>query len=109
MPTERECVERERKAWACGRLPCTEIGTPLSDAWAKVEREAAEMYQYPKVTRPRVEPDPEDSRVTWNYIPDGGFGWSWDGSGREPSVYPTPERVRLWASLLANPTEEVEA
>jgi hypothetical protein len=72
--------------------------------WAEM---AAREYPYPKVTRPRVVA--EDYDLSWRYV-DGGFELNTgDGIWRPgPYITVTPHRVRLWADLLANPTEEVE-
>lgn len=88
-------------------------GHPLHGADAVLVAES--RYPLPKTTRPRVVPDPHTPSAWW-FIADGDITlrtgavtlpwnvWAPDGGYR-----PTPERVALWADLLANPVEECDA
>lgn len=83
---------------------------------------AAECYPLPKVTRPRVVRDPEHggggSYYEWSVQHDRvHFRWSFaalddwkeaTGGIANMLLTPTPERIAVWAYLLANPTEECE-
>lgn len=112
MVTEREAVGREHGAFLEG-VKWAMVAKP---AGCRTKEDEAE-YRYPvrKYIRLRVVPDPHDTAVLWAMV-DGYFRWRWKYV-EEPWRVPvnascntvTPERVRLWADLLANPTEEVEA
>lgn len=112
----REAILREQQAFVDGAVH----GAMHSGRALDQYRSAAEhRYPLPKVTRPRVVPDPHGgSALEWSVRTDdtgksriavqrrhdpGGFRTSFDG------IYVTAERVALWADLLANPTEQVEA
>ena len=78
------------------------------------------------MTRPRVVMDPHfngqgtgDSSYYWT-VRDGALHFRWSfaapdqwvkatGADENLLLTPTPERVALWADLLAHPTEEVDA
>lgn len=65
-------------------------------------------HLYPAPQRPRVVGDPVDGDLVWrvhNGVLQYGYGAAWNGL---ESFTVTPERVQLWADLLANPTEVVE-
>lgn len=99
--TEREAVLREREAYVKGRF---EAGKGLD--WHARSRC---LYPLPTITRPRVVKDPHSADIVWRC--DGGVLQYRQGN-HEWSMgpgywYASPERVRLWAELLANPTEEV--
>lgn len=118
--TERDLVAAKRNAFLSGRVDRGETGQ-LSGVEA--ERRAREMYPLPKVTRPRVLDDPHVAGAKWKLYPNlapmlGEFGVAhpdiYDGDFYTPSKelnlgVPTTARVKLWADLIANPTEEVEA
>jgi hypothetical protein len=122
--TEREAVLRERAAFAEGASWQRYRG-PSADVLASArlsltEAEAAHTYPLPRVTRPRVVRDPHDDYgQEWRVVngrlefrpPYGQWGEAhkrtdaiYDGS----CLFPTLERIRMWADLLANPTETVE-
>ena len=107
--TERELVLAQRDAYARGLGEGTQYWG--DDAVAKARHE----YPLPKVTRPRVVDDPhvfsqfkaDGGKLYWR---GGNTGWyAFDNVANPPAFLPTEERVRLWADLLANPTEEVES
>jgi hypothetical protein len=79
---------------------------------------AAERYPLPQITRPRVVKDPDKEfsqlwRCVDGVIEHDGAMSSWRSAfGKGPLhpsllVWPTVERIKLWADLLARPTEEV--
>lgn len=120
--TERDARNRERAAflagaaamWGKDAVPCLDT---VRDAYVEVVADAKRRYPLPKVERPRVVRDPH------------GYGY-WK-AGRECGrdcllrsgtdcedgtwviagdyVQISAERVKLWANLLENPTELVEA
>ena len=134
--TEREAVERERAAFLAGCAAAAAVVYPTSagdaakmvaaswpvraaDHWADdetiayAEGAAAARYPLPKVTRPRVvqdttrieyrlAPETADCYAAIEYRSAPGLAWR-----VVSDVAATAERVRLWADLLANPTEEV--
>ena len=107
--TEREVIEMQREAFKYGvshgqNYPCL--------TYKECEGASERMYPLPKVTRPRVVRDEWDCE--WRSL--GGkmefrlFGCrEWKASVDYGSVDITPSRVGIWADLLANPTEEVDA
>lgn len=108
--TERE-VLIARSAYLDGTLYSHHSHSSESHARA-LESELAKRYPLPKVTRRRVLPDPVDPAVEWAVI-DGRLAVRyrqlqspWE---REPQRTIMPERVAMWADLLARPTEECEA
>lgn len=133
MISEREARLRERAAfyagsnWQYNYLGVTQerdanVRNIHSDGAARLA--AVHRYPLPKVTRPRVVRDPLSPCVDWRVIPICGeptLMWRTnDEEGRSIwKVYPldnggvhhmpTTERVKLWAALLANPTETVDA
>lgn len=111
MLTERECVERERKAFADGwaaRGGVRHFGEVMANC----------LYPLPDprrtVTRPRMVNDQETLFLCAWRVVDGELQYCFS---EDPQWYPaadktwriTPARARLWADLLENPTEEVEA
>lgn len=84
---------------------------------------AAEMYPLPRVTRPRVVADqcgprgPQEFRFVDGVFQIRAPGEAWQClnfgtvlvDSQIHGVGVTPERVALWADLIAHPTEEVEA
>jgi hypothetical protein len=115
--TEREAVLRERKAFREGALAA--VNEPPQ--WHhQIDTAAARRYPLPRVQRPRVVRDPHDDyEQEWRVVngrlefrpPYGQWGEAhkrtdaiYDGS----CLFPTPERIRMWADLLTNPTEQVE-
>lgn len=68
-------------------------------------KDAAEIFPLPTITRPRVVRDPHGLRWNWT-VKDGVIHPKIDGLGQLETI--TPQRVALWADLLANPTELVE-
>lgn len=122
--SEREAVERERAAFIAGARAAATAGGGWCHGAAIVsvdgrehrdDNAAAWRYPLPKVTRPRVlgMPVSNGNRLEFRLVgdefqerlktPDGQSDWQHTGG-----TTPTPERVRLWADLLANPTETVE-
>lgn len=108
MVTERDAVLRERKAWDECAYRLSLVGTGSAES----EQLKNDLYPLPKVTRPRVVNDPSDSTVEWRFENNAGLVWRavpgfpmWNGVS---TWYPKPERVKMWADLLANPTEEVD-
>lgn len=107
MPSERECAERELKAFVAGsdwRILNPYTGSPESLA----RDAAANRYPVPAITRLREVPV-GDWFVRWNnghpeYRTKGGL-WA-------PLCYPLenycPEVIHAAADAKANPTEEVE-
>lgn len=111
--TERDLILAKREGYvrhcneACGQ-------------WSEhaMQKFAESAYPLPKVTRARVVKDPMDGSG-WA-VKDGMLQWTYDATARmciiavfdEPAFWskyrPTPARIRLWADLLANPTEEVD-
>jgi hypothetical protein len=78
-------------------------------------------YPLPLVMRPRVVQDPHEGVAGMLWMYDGRrivhrrpwVGGPLAGSLKhtewsESPVTPTPERVRLWADLIARPTEQIE-
>lgn len=115
MVTEREAVERQRRAYAAGRC---DGGFPYKESYAL----ASKLYPLPTTTRPRVVTDcldpscaPRSFRLvdgqlqtkclgdTWHCLDNGSSHATVSGKG----VAITPDRIRMLADLLANPTEEV--
>jgi hypothetical protein len=119
--TEREVIQRERRAFCEG----VSAGPVMGEPWLGTGAEAVKRYPLPKVTRPRVVADPH----SWLVERDEAFGkvavyWTvasaaaavnpcdHDGvllQAPTPMARPTAARIALWADLLARPTEEVEA
>lgn len=99
--TERDMILAKREAYAAG-----------AKAWGAASKNgvlrAAREYPFPKITRPRVVRDKFGVGMLWRVM-SGELQSSFRGNEWcvEPA-YVTPERVALWADLLANPTEEVE-
>jgi hypothetical protein len=116
--TECEVVRRERDAFERG---CWTVLRHQRDggSWPGSLPLAAERYPFPKVTRPRVVRDPHTTEFNWSTAPRADLK---EGHLRVVSVtrlgmrtheslanvHVTDERVKVWADLLANPTEEVE-
>ena len=108
--TEREAVVRERKAFGLGWRMQRENGGSLREGEGLADR----LYPLPSITRPRVVKDPEAKDYEWRFH-DGRMQVrrgknAFDGGGEwvcPCNWQPTAERVRLWADLLQNPTEEV--
>jgi hypothetical protein len=115
LPMTKREVLIARHAYAKAWLAC---GGGCADG----ERAAASVYALPKATRPRVVQDPDtDYGQKWRVVDgviehDGGSGGArfrpaFDHEfGIQPSFcsWPTPQRIALWADLLASPTEEYE-
>lgn len=109
MPTEREAVLRERRAFLSG------VGRTLTETHAKLA--AAEYYPLPKVTRPRVVTDSGAGLIaretSWRVV-GGALQWKtgseWNNLAgpMNEGMFITAQRVRILADLLANPTEEAE-
>lgn len=107
MPSERECIERERAAaaWAMREFGLFSVREVASIR----ERTVRERFPLPKVTRPRVVKDSagyewrcNDNHLEWRLTRD------WHRPVDGASWRLSPDNVRLWADLLANPTEEVD-
>lgn len=115
--TERAAVLREREAFARG-AQWAWVNNYAQCAGAKfnhdgyVDGRAADHYPLPTITRPRVVKDPHKANTSWR-CKDGLLWYSWTNKENQGWYTgtvlwnPTPERVKLWADLLANPTEEV--
>jgi hypothetical protein len=106
MVTEREAVARERAAFVEGVIYCTAQSDTLNyEPYAQRER----LYPLPKVSRPRVVRDPHGAAHFWT-VRDGRIRPSvhWSANDLQTIEAITPERVALWADLLANPNEIVE-
>jgi hypothetical protein len=75
------------------------------------DREAEKRYPLPMVTRPRVVTD--SFAIAWR-LADGALEFRlsqsapWRVTPHYGPMGVTVERIRLWADLLANPTEQVE-
>lgn len=103
--TEREAVLRERKAFVEGaRRICVAANSGIIRMFDH-ERDAAEIYPLPTITRPRVVRDPHGIDIRWTVRSRQVVAY--DSDQFPCAVGVTPERVKLWADLLANPTEEV--
>lgn len=116
--TEREAVVREQAAFKDGaRALYYDESVPSDDAIVaalhRIEDAASTRYPLPELMRRRVVTDRYG--VQWKI--DRGALLNFDGEGdwtssvRRPDggiLSPTLDRVKLWADLLANPTEEVE-
>lgn len=111
--TEREVVLRERKAFLQGIRSTSFLMVTDDSYWSD---EAVRRYPLPLITRPRVVKDPEagfDQR--WRVVdgcleyavPNGPWHKAHKRSNWSGVEQPTPARIRLWADLLHNPTEEV--
>lgn len=126
--SEREAVMRERKAFVNGAIAVRRALKFNSDAEAMrfisdgrdpadIEGIAAREYPLPKVTRPRVVPDPERGYdQKWRFV--GGemqyhSNGQWFDLNKDDDYngcrIPTIERIRVWSLLIANPTELVDA
>lgn len=110
MPTERECVLRERRAFEAGVTAGAGLNMSLGEAWSGSDREAAKRYPL-RVTRVVQMNFPH---VVWFKVEGGALlcraGDDLDWVPASHSTWSiTPELVQLWADLYANPTEEVEA
>lgn len=112
--TERQAIERERAAFVTGASYQWQRGCGYSGDWAanKAAIAARELYPLPKVKRQRVVNDRAgisyraiDGFIEWQLTSDKWCRYSCHGA----VPIPTSERVKLWADLLANPTEEVDA
>jgi hypothetical protein len=110
--TERDLVMAQREAFARGGYLLRDPFTPRDEWRRRAERE----YPLPRVTRARVVRD--TAGIAWRVV-DGRLEFDRGDERLEPSQqwattdwYGTlrigAERIRLWADLLANPTEEVE-
>jgi hypothetical protein len=123
--TERDAVLRERKAVIAAVEWVLREGWRLGGEHVDACSFARRLYPLPKVTRPRMLPDPhttdtgaEGLEFSWSVrggvLKLGHFfkgAWHWhpvEDQVRYSIAYPTAERVKVWADLFANPTEEVE-
>lgn len=119
--TEREMVERERRAVArtaeeMFRIFGLSVDRPTTTprGWEGSLTLANRLYPLPKVTRPRVVRDTRGSGLEWRSVDgrlqyrdrDAGGGWRPES---EIAISPDPDRVAMWSSLLASPTETVDA
>jgi hypothetical protein len=120
--TEREVRLRERRAFQVGAdwfYTQEEVPHSLAYVTNRARAAARECYELPKVTRPRVVRDPENGYVQWRVAEDGYLqarrinatgGWMRHLDYRNAvDIAPIPERVKMWADLLANPTEVCDA
>lgn len=120
MPTERECVLRERAAYQMGveamwiqrDVPDT---APIRAAFRRMMGEADQHYPLPKATRSRIVEEPGEPQYRYCVI-DGEVVWdahirngpAWKDLYEPDAPRATADRVRIWADLLADPTEEVD-
>ena len=114
--TERQARLRERVACMYGELRVQWNPSPLQVAEAK--RTAEERYPLPRITRPRVVQDStgvywrvvvahDDARIEYaELFAPGRFTDVTCFRPGMPGV--SPERVALWADLLARPAEEID-
>jgi hypothetical protein len=111
--TEREKVLAERAAFEDGLIRGTAREFAGRGDWmTALKRAVAEAFPLPKVTRTRVVQDPREP-YDWS-VREGALHFRWDQAGfddwkRASGLYenllltPLPERVKLWADLLARP------
>ena len=115
---EREYVLAQRKAFVAG-------SNAENAAWMKLLSvnhtsgfdsidASRKRYPLPKVTRPRVVNDPQELGLEYTvrngilaHRQNGMKIGFWDAVAGS-QIQPTAERCRVWADLLANPTEELE-
>ncbi len=112
--TERDAVLRERKAFVNG---CCMRGLAMRYTENEAASLARDEYELPKIVRPRVvEHDGYQWRVVnggiqWDYLPSCSAVGTWRifadmQFGRGAFSRPiTDAHARMWADLLANPTE----
>jgi hypothetical protein len=116
--TEREAVLRERNAAEDAFVAAW--GTSLNGKSLRdhARQWAADAHPLPRVTRPRVVRDPLDASIEWTVLYDhlhwrrvaGDIATEWmRGPQGAPLGHVTAELCRVWADLLANPNEDVEA
>jgi len=109
MVSEREAVLRERAAYDAGVADVFRTARALGGIeHVDARKWADQIFPLPTIERPRVVPDPHGMNVVWSVkngriSPRGSSAW-----GQRTVEHITPERVALWADLLANPTETVE-
>lgn len=132
MVSEVEAVKREREAFKAGSA--WERQVVVDEHGTNAARKAAALYPLPKAKRLRAVSDmAEGVSYEWRYITgvlqfryvnSVGTATEWrtmlgrsgdrGPDNEKPEYYgtafkPTAARVALWADLIANPTEEVEA
>lgn len=101
---EREKILAQRQAFIAGvefrdlYCPCNERRVTGPEAEAKAR------YPLPRMLRPRVVKDPEFQHCEWRVC-----GGELSAGAYGQLFTPTPARVAMWADLLANPTELVDA
>ena len=112
--TERDLLLAKREGFMRGAKAAW--GNPHAGKWNGLSAECDRAYPLPKITRPRVVKDERegywyacDGSLRWSVFGDATGGIEAHGSFRTELVLPTPTRVAMWADLLANPTEEVDA
>lgn len=103
--TERDLILAKREGFSKHCQHTCKVSKDFAD------REAAAEYPLPKVVRLRVVLD-EERQEEWSL--DRTVFMSRDSGSKFWTravglVQVTPSRVRVWADLLANPTEEVDA
>lgn len=115
---ERKAVRRERDAYAVGILrgirdQCRFVGS--TDVFDQAAKAARECYPLPMIRQPRVVGDPHDAPAQWRVVCGRErlevrwFQHEWQRYPREgEAMVATPERIKLWADLIACPEEEVE-
>ncbi len=107
--TARQVSEMQRAAFVAGAMHATTYPT---DTFAVA---AASFYPPPKVTRSRVVKDPILGNTQWHVERGeivgevGDCGHWYTLTAGDKAFRPVAARVTVWADLLANPTEEVEA
>jgi hypothetical protein len=117
MVSEREAILRERAAVnEALRVLCQRGGErflgALPQDWEGSLTFAAKLHPLPQVERPRVVPDGQG--LAWRMVC-GLLEFRWEQEPRDRNWYKATEnvveithpRIRLWADLLANPTELV--
>lgn len=122
--SERETIRLQRLSFVAGAQAAPHAEWDLETREKRRQRwtvVAAERYPLPKVERPRVVRDRTDSEVSWRiaggvlqfrvgvaewHVMHGHAG----GNSRFGTDFTVSlERVAIWADLLANPTELVDA
>lgn len=116
--TEREMVEAQRAAVMATTQEMSKLSggahnlTAYINDWEGSLSLAARLFPLPKVTRPRVATDEYgcEWRLVRGAVEWRGLGQDWgDKLAREQvSLTITLRRAEIIASLVANPTEEVD-
>lgn len=112
---ERDAVKRERRAFARGRCAALhemDLGDARDAVCDRCFLRAKEVYPLAPLKQPRVLTT-FPGNEQWKLF-NGVYWWrygknQWQAAvAANPSITLTEQRVKVWADLLANPTEEVE-